>query len=304
MHKQAVIKGDWNDLRYFLAVARTGRVTAAARRLGVNHSTVERRVSALEVAMKAKLFDRLPTGFELTLEGTLLVPYAEEIEARWILAAADVAGADSQMTGVVRISAPDGLGVFFLAPRLSKFSVEHPGLELELVPTPVAMNPSKREADIAINFARPESGHLLAKKLTDYSFHVYVSKEFIARNGEPKTTEELRKYPVYGYIQDQLYGHKLHYLTGIDDQLSVNLSSTNIAAQYMMTTQGLGAGILPDFIGCLDDRLVRILPEHKLIRPYYLIYASNLARLARVRTTLDAVSTWAREAKDIFLPKL
>ncbi len=220
-----------------------------------------------------------------------------------MLASASIDGSDEQMTGVVRVSSPEGFGVFFLAPRMVKLSVDYPQLELELVPSPLPMNPSKREADIAISSIRPESGHLLSKKLTDYSFHVYVSKSFIARYGTPLTLKELRKYPVYGYIRDQLFGHDLYYLSDIDDQLTAKLSSTNIVAQYMMTTQGFGAGVLPNFIGSSDPNLVRILPEHTFSRSYYLIYASNLARLTRVRTTVDALTLWAKDAKEILLSK-
>lgn len=120
------------------------------------------------------------------------------------------------------------------------------------------------------------------------------------RYGEPKSLGELEDYQINGYIRHEFYG--LNYLGEISEALIARLSSTNIASQYMMTAQGMGIGLLPDFIAIQDQRLVRILPGHKLVRSYYLSYASNMARLARVRTTIDTLTEWVRDAKDVLLP--
>lgn len=294
--------GDWNDLKFFLAVARSGRLTAAARRLNVNHSTVERRITALEDALQVKLFERRPVGFELSPKGNELLPYAEEMESRWLTAAAAVSGSDLELSGTVRLGAPDGLGTFFLAPRLARLGKKYPALDLELIAMPLVLNPSKREADIAIGFARPTHGHLISRKLTDYALHLYASRDFVAEHGEPKTLDDLKALPLFGYIRELVFVRELDYLNEVADGLNPRLTSTNIVAQYMMTLHGKGICILPHFMVADEPRLVRILPEVEIIRSYHLIFASNLAQLARIRLLIDLLSQWVKDSRAILLP--
>src|SRR5690554_2512156 len=121
---------NWDDVRVFLAVARAGQILGAARRLELNHATVSRRVAALERALGAKLFRRLTTGSELTEEGERFLAVAERIEADMIAARAEVAGESDEISGVVRIGAPDGFGVAFLAPRLGELTQRYPDLSI------------------------------------------------------------------------------------------------------------------------------------------------------------------------------
>ncbi len=302
MRKSAAEFGDWNDLRFFLAVARTGRLTAAAKTLSVNHSTVERRISALERAMGARLFDRRPDGYTLSPKGAELIPIAEEIEARWLDATAKVSGADASLRGTVRIGAPDGLGTFFLAPRLARLGETMPGLRFELVAMPLVLNPTKREADIAVGFARPARGHLTTRKMTDYSLRLYASRDYVERHGEPRTREDLHRVPLIGYIPGMVFVRELDYLSEIVDGLSPAYSSTNIVAQFKMTAAGNGVCVLPDYMAADEPRLVRILPKVRLVRTYYLSYASNLSQVARIRAVLDAIGGWVAKDRALLLP--
>lgn len=289
--------GDWNDLRFFLAMVRVGRLTGAARQLGVNHSTVERRITALETALSAKLFARLPSGFELTAKGQELVPFAEEIESRWLMAASEVSGADVRLSGSVRIGAPDGLGTCFLAKRLAGFAQKYQGLDIELVAMPQVLNPSKREADIAVSFARPTQGHLTCLKLTNYSLSLYASQHYLSAHGAPRNITELNDRPLIGYIKDLIFVRELDYLSDISDALNPQLTSTNIVAQQIMTQQGYGIAVLPDFMAVQAPELQLVLPEVKLTRSYYISYSNSLANLLRIRTVIDAMTGWVREAR-------
>jgi DNA-binding transcriptional LysR family regulator len=289
--------GDWNDLKYFLAMARTGRLTAAARKLGVNHSTVERRITALEKALSAKLFERPPTGFALTAKGQELVPFAEEIESRWLVAASEISGADVRLSGSVRIGAPDGLGTYFLASRLAELSARFADLELELVAMPQVLNPSKREADIAVGFMRPAQGHLTSRKLTDYSLSIYASDRFIAEHGEPETIADLNRQIFIGYIKDLVFVRELDYLEEVSPGLTPRLSSTNIVAQLMMVLKGHGAAVLPDFMARQYPELRLLLPSVKLTRSYYISYSNSLAHLLRIRTVIDAMLDWVKASR-------
>src|SRR5690606_55899 len=160
---------NWDDVRIFLAVARAGQFLGAARRLGLNHATVSRRIAALEASLGARLFRRLTTGSELTAAGERLLEVAARVEAEMIAARSQVVGDSEEVAGTVRIGAPDGFGVAFLAPRLGPLSATHPQLRIQLVPVPRSFSLSRREADIAITVERPTEGRLVAHKLVDYS---------------------------------------------------------------------------------------------------------------------------------------
>ncbi|MCB1524314.1 MAG: LysR family transcriptional regulator, partial [Rhodoblastus sp.] len=160
---------DWDNARIFLAVARTGQMLGAARKLGLDHATVSRRIATLETALGVKLIERRTNGCALTATGETFLASAEKIETEMLRAQAALSGADVAVSGNVRVGAPDGFGTFVLARHLSALMDEHPGLNVQLVPLPRAFSLAKREADIAVTIDRPVEGRLTVKKLTDYS---------------------------------------------------------------------------------------------------------------------------------------
>ena len=183
---------DWDDLRFFLAVARSGRLTAAARRLGADHATVSRRITSLEEALKAKLFERRPQGYTLTAHGERLLAKAESMETEALAIQSDIGGADMALSGIVRIGAPDGFGTSFLAPRLALFAKAYPGLEIQLIAMPRLLSLSKREADVAITLAPPKEGKVVARKLSDYRLGLYASPDYLAAM-PPVTPSAMRR---------------------------------------------------------------------------------------------------------------
>ncbi len=182
---------NWDDVRIFLAVARTGQFLGAARRLELNHATVSRRIAAFEEALKTQLFRRLTTGSELTPAGERFLEIAERMEAEMITARAEIAGEGDEVAGTVRIGAPNGFGVAFLAKRLGELTSLHPGLKIQLVPVPRTFSLSRREADIAITTERPREGRLIAAKLVDYSLGLFASRTYADQHGLPKTRSDL-----------------------------------------------------------------------------------------------------------------
>ena len=186
---------NWDDVRIFLAVARAGQILGAARRLELNHATVSRRIAALEEALGAKLFRRLTTGSELTPAGERFLAVAERMEADMIAARSELAGGGEAVSGTVRIGAPDGFGVAFLAPRLGALTAEHRDLKIQLVPVPRSFSLSRREADIAITIERPAEGRLVAQKLVDYSLGLYASRAYAEANGLPANAGRAARPP-------------------------------------------------------------------------------------------------------------
>ena len=182
---------DWNDLRYFLELSRQGKLVRAASRLHVDHTTVSRRITALEKQLDVRLFDKSPRGYQLTDAGLRLLPLAEQIETQSNQLYQEIAGKDARLGGTVRVATPEALGSQVIARHVTEFRREHPDIEIELVAETRRMSLSKREADIAISFSRPESGRLIAWKLCDYRLRLYGSREYLSRHAPINSVDDL-----------------------------------------------------------------------------------------------------------------
>jgi DNA-binding transcriptional LysR family regulator len=294
---------DWNDLKYFLNIARAGKLTTAARQLDVDHTTVSRRIAALEDNLRATLFERSPQGYKLTQAGERLMAYAEAIETAAHQAASDVGEADLDLTGAIRIGAPDGFGSIFLAPRLWTLCRKHPGLDVDLVAMPRVFSLSKREADMAIVLTRPAAGRLKARKLTDYVLGLFATPDYLARRPPIEKPAELKHHRLIGYIEDLIFTPELDYLPLIEKDLKPNFASTNLIAQLNATRAGAGICVLPYFITAGMSDLVPVLPaEVRIVRTFWLITHADLAPMQRIRVTSDFIAEEVQKARSLFLP--
>jgi DNA-binding transcriptional LysR family regulator len=294
---------DWNDLRFFLTIARTGKLTSAARQLDVDHTTVSRRIAALEENLKATLFERSPQGYKLTQAGERLMSHAEIIETAAHQAASDIGEADLDLTGSIRIGAPDGFGSIFLAPRLWTLCRQHPGLVVDLVAMPRLFSLSKREADIAIVLTRPSAGRLKARKLTDYLLGLFASPDYLARRPPIEKPADLKHHRLIGYIEDLIFTPELDYLPLIEKDLKANFASTNLIAQLNATRAGAGICVLPYFVTAGLSDLVPVLPtEVRIERTFWLITHADLATMLRIRVTSDFIAEEVQKARSLFLP--
>ncbi|MFA5119568.1 LysR family transcriptional regulator [Zavarzinia sp.] len=294
---------DWDDLRFLLAVARAGRVSLAAKRLGVDHSTVIRRIGVLEEALGARLVDRGPTGYELTDRGVTLVAAAEQMESLALTALDEIEGVDTRISGAVRIGAPDGFGTLFLAPRVGQLAMQHPGLEIQLVAMPRVFSLSRREADMAISLSPPRSGRLVTAKLTDYRLGLYGAASYLDRMGSPARVDDLPGHRFIGYIDDLLYTPELDYLAEIHPGIRAGLRSAGLVAQLQVVKAGYGLCVLPHFVAAGEVGLVPVLPaEVSLTRSFYLLTHGDLKDLPRIRAVGRFVTEETRAARDLFLP--
>lgn len=274
---------NWDDVRIFLAVARAGQILGAARRLELNHATVSRRIAALERALGAKLFRRLTTGSELTEEGERFLNVAERIEADMIAARAEIAGESDEIAGVVRIGAPDGFGVAFLAPRLGALTERHPGLSIQLVPVPRSFSLSRREADIAITVERPTEGRLVAGKLVDYTLSLYASRDYAERYGLPRSIADLKHHRLIGYVPDLLISLSLDYGPEIVPDWQASFAVSSALGQVEAVRSGAGIGILHTFIARAHEDLVPVAVAPPIRRGYWLVYHETVRPLRRVQ---------------------
>lgn len=280
---------NWDDVRIFLAVARNGQILGASKALGLNHATVARRLSALEQAIGSRLFMRRTNGTELTAQGEQFLVHAEAMESAG-LAAAEAVDANSEIEGIVRIGAPDGFGVAFLAPRLHELVERHPLLRIELVPVPRAFSLSRREADIAVTLERPREGRLVARKLTDYSLGLYASRAYLDRHGTPASLDDLRFHRLVGYVEDLLYTASLDYTAAFSTEWRSQIAVSSAMGQTEAVRWGAGIGILHAFMASRDDNLVHILPQHSLKRAYWTVLHEDFRTMKRMTLVSDFIS--------------
>lgn len=292
---------NWDDIRIFLAVARSGQILGAARRLGLNHATVSRRVAALEEALKTKLFRRLTTGTELTPAGESFLATAERMESDVIAARAAIDGEGDEISGTVRIGAPDGFGVAFLASRLGELTARHAQLAIQLVPVPRSFSLSRREADIAITVERPTEGRLVAGKLVDYSLQLYASRAYAEAHGLPKTLADLPKYRLVGYVPDLLASASLDYAAEISPGWSASFAVSSALGQMEAVRSGAGIGILHTFIARAVANLVPVPVAPPVRRAYWLVYHESVRPLRRIQAVSAFISTIVEKERSIFV---
>ncbi|MGL4973876.1 MAG: LysR family transcriptional regulator [Bosea sp. (in: a-proteobacteria)] len=293
---------DWDDLRFFLAVARSGRLTAAARRLGADHATVSRRITSLEESLKAKLFERRPQGYGLTTHGERLLAKAESMETDALAIQSEIGGADMALSGTVRIGAPDGFGTSFLAPRLPKLMAAYPSLEVQLVAMPRLLSLSKREADVAITLAPPKEGKIVARKLADYRLGLYASRSYLDQAPALNAAEDLFNHSVLGYIDDLIFTPELDYLDEVARGLRAQVQSSNLVAQLRATVAGAGVCVLPVFMAQEVPELVPVLADQvSLQRSFWLVVHADLKDVARVRAFVDFIVKETKSARALLM---
>ncbi|MGL5361565.1 MAG: LysR family transcriptional regulator [Bosea sp. (in: a-proteobacteria)] len=293
---------DWDDLRFFLAVARSGRLTAAARRLGADHATVSRRITSLEESLKAKLFERRPQGYGLTTHGERLLAKAESMETDALAIQSEIGGADMALSGTVRIGAPDGFGTSFLAPRLPRLMAAYPSLEVQLVAMPRLLSLSKREADVAITLAPPKEGKIVARKLADYRLGLYASRAYLDQAPALNASEDLFNHSVLGYIDDLIFTPELDYLDEVARGLRAQVQSSNLVAQLRATVAGAGVCVLPVFMAQEVPELVPVLADQvSLQRSFWLVVHADLKDVARVRAFVDFIVKETKSARGLLM---
>ena len=282
---------NWDDMRIFLALARSRTLSGAASSASQNATTVSRRLRRLETSLGAALFERGPNGQTLTEAGSRLLAHAEAMETNAMAVRQD-AEVGSGLTGTLRISVSEGFGTWFVARRLGRFAAEHPGIAIDLVASTGFLNPSRREADIAIMLQRPKGGPLIAAKLTDYRLGAYAARDYLDEAGPVDSVEELTMRRLIGYVPNLIYSPELRYLAEIDERLEPEIRSSSITAQAWLISGGVGCGILPCFIGSAMPGLVRLLPhEVSIQRTFWLVVHRDMRRVGRV----EAFIAWLRK---------
>lgn len=296
---------NWDDMRYFLALCRKGSFVTAANELRVTHSTVARRITALEESMQTLLFHRNEKGCALTPAGEKAIAFAEQMESTVINLEESVSGFNKQLSGSIRIGAPDGIGNCYLAACLGRLQRIHPSLDIELVAVPMYYSLSKREIDILITVKKPTVGNVIIRKLTDYRLGMFASKKYLETTTSITNKSDLRKHTIIGYIDDLLFDRDLQFMEEITPGLRPQFRSTTVVAQLNAVAAGVGVGVIPYFMAYQEDNIIPVLPEQIIERGYWLQVNPESRQLARVRATIDFLVDQVQIERDLFmkLPK-
>jgi DNA-binding transcriptional LysR family regulator len=289
---------DWDNVRVFLAVARGGQFVAAAKRLKLDHATVSRRIAALEETVGAKLFDRRTTGAKLTGAGERFISAAEQMESAFLHAQGEISGVDLELSGDVRIGAPDGFSTYYLMTALRDFAERHPGVRLQLMPLPQLTPLARREVDVVIGLDKPEAGRFVARKLTDYTLGIYASAAYLKRNGAPSDIEALKRHRLIGYVEEHAFSTALDY---VRDGSATSFESASAVTQLEALRAGVGLGVVHDFIARRFKDLVRVLPERRATRAYWLVTHEDTRNLGRIRAVADHLAKAVARDRAVFL---
>jgi molybdate transport repressor ModE-like protein len=295
---------DWDHLRFFGELARSGSMAAAARRLEVEHTTVSRRIQTLEKQLGAVLFERESSQWRLTEAGRQLLEVADAMQRavsgleRMPLA---MDSARQGPSGLVRVGATEGFGTQLLAPHLARLTQRHPLLSIDLLALPRLLHLSRREADIVISLERPTRGSAVVTKLADYRLYLYGQREYMARRPLVARTEDLRHHSFIHYVDDLLFTRELQLLATLFQPMRFAFRSTSITAQYEAVRAGAGLAVLPAFIADKDPVLVRVLPgEACFTRTFWMSMPSDARQVPRI----EAVWGFLRESALAMAPLL
>lgn len=280
---------DWNDIRYFLALQRSGKLLAAARQLRTTHATVARHIEQLERQLGQPLFVQQPDGYQLTAAGRQLLPLAEQLENTASRMQDEARVGHVEVAGLVRLGAPEGLGSLFLSRHLPRLMALYPALEIDLVSVPRFVSITNREVDIAIALERPQANMVVTRKLTDYCLGLYATPAYLDAHEPIREREDLAGHPIVGYVDDLLFSRELMFHRGLCRNPLINLRCTSVVGQQQAALADGGIAVLPYYLTYDDARLRQLLPELRIIRSYWISGRSDIRRTLRYRVVWDFV---------------
>jgi molybdate transport repressor ModE-like protein len=282
----------WDDLRHFLAFARAGSMQAAAKALGVNQSTVQRRITELEECVGHRLVERHLGGYRLTTVGEELRPAAEGVEAAVATFERHLAASHKGLTGTVRLTCGSGVaGRLQRTPLIDAFCARYPGLRVELVASDRFLDLSKGEADIAIRLGEPTDEALVARKIADATWSVYASRSYVERHGRPHNVEDLNGHLILGCDGPIANYPGARWLKSAAPHATIATRHDHWQGLMLALRAGAGLAALPHWQGDSEAELVRVVEHTGLVLPYYLLMHRDMQYTPRVRAFADFVAS-------------
>lgn len=286
---------NWDDFRFFLAVARNGSIRGAALALSVNHSTVSRRIDAFEKVLGVRLFERLPSGYLITQAGEEMLHSAEQIEEQVASVGRRVVGRDARLSGLLRVAIPDALAGKVLMPDMVDFCEANPEIDLELIVSYSLANLSKREADVAVRISNDPPDHLVGRRILKYATAIYASETYLEGRTELARGERLNWIGWDDTVPDPQW---------VRESPFPKAPARNRIAHTMVHLEavkaGMGLAMLPCYLGDTEPTLRRV-PTTALTpgRDIWLLTHEDLRHTARVRRFLDCMAQALLAKRDL-----
>jgi DNA-binding transcriptional LysR family regulator len=296
MRRLPVLTAQLDDLMVFVALARHKRLGATATSLGVSHTTVSRRVAALERALGRRLFDRSGDGWVLTDDGARLFAEAQLVEAVGQQAFRAVGG--SGLSGTVRLVTTEGFGVSVVAEMAGRLGARYPDIRVELVTTGRLLTFNSRQFDVAVTIHPPALDAVATTKLTDYTLAFYGSRDYLARAGEPLERADLAAHRFVWFVESLQELPELNFLHPLVANPRIAFQCTTVLGQHAAVAAGAGLGVLPCFLAGRDPRLTRVLPDLAVTRTFWMSVPDEAARKAPVRLVTDFLQREMVREKD------
>ena len=289
----------WDDIRYFLAVARAGSQNAAASELGVNHTTVGRRLAALEGRLGARLFDRCENRMVPTPEGWLAFAEAQRMEEAAVAFARRLRGSNQKLSGEIRLSTTEGLARRWLLPQMADFREAHPALKISWLTTNAKFHDLGREADLGIWWWRPSEPQLIARKLGEVSCSLFTVAKYVERRGMPQTLADLDEHE---YLHHTIYDHVPGFgaWRALMQRCPPAMTLEYASATQMAMTDGAFITLLPDYSAHALPELIRVPVDLGVRLEAWLVYHEERRSIRRVRAVADEIFRLAQEGRGIW----
>ncbi|HEY1244760.1 MAG TPA: LysR family transcriptional regulator [Hyphomicrobiaceae bacterium] len=296
---------DWNDLKYFLAVARTGSTLAAAKALGLSQSTVQRRLVALEKCLARRLVEHHPTGYRLTPLGQEVLAHAKRVEEAVEAFERHLVSRDHRLAGTLRVTCPEGLAPRVAAPLVEAFQAKYPALRVELMMTDRNLDLAKGDVDVAFRAHDPGSNVLVARKLVDAPWAVYASRAYVGRHGRPQRIEDIERHAVIEFSGEMRNNHAGRWLRAIAPRARIGAHGNTMLGLIAAVKSGAGLAPLPVVLAEPESDLVRVLDaKNELDSRIYLVMHPDLRHTPRVRAFVDFVVAEIEKVRPLFSGRL
>ncbi|NMP33274.1 LysR family transcriptional regulator [Thalassotalea sp. M1531] len=294
---------NWDDIKIFLEVARTEKLTEASKRLSKDVSTVSRRLHKLEESLSTQLFERTTDGHRLTDDGKALLCHAQHMEINANQALSQIKDNNADNSGLVRIGLTEAFGNFFIAPNIHSLQNQHPNLAIDLINFTRDVKITRNEADIAIALEMPKSSSVIGTKLCDYRLQLYGHQRYLHEQALTVNSANLSNQRWVSYVDELMFTEQLSYLKEIATEITPVYRSNSVVSQHSAIKSGVGIGILPCFLADQDPSLIKLCAnEINIKRSFYLITHPESKRLPRVALVWEFLKQLAKNKQSQLMP--
>lgn len=282
------LRYNWDDILFFLEVARTRNLARAGQKLKVDHTTVSRRIRELERSLNTTLFKRSKAGFSLTEAGLRLLQFAEGMENNANAIVETVVGSEkADAFGAVRIASMEGIGSMYLTRCMADFNRSYPSIQVELITDTRLLDMTRREADIFVSFFRPKGRRLSVKKVGEFKIFLYASSGYLQRHPKPVDLQDLDNHGFIDFIDEHIHIKENRWLSDILRPAHVVFKSTSLVSQFIAASGGLGIAMLPSYVAAHNKDLRPVLPNYFSVRDIWLSVHEDLLHIRRIKAVIS-----------------